>query len=385
MSEVPPTDIDRRNQQALAELCRLLRFSQGEFELILAVCNSTRQRQALVDQLRQECPIPFDEITLDPTTATLFTTIRDSLSSPLPAALMVYGLAGVQDPEQMLTATNQIREEFRQFPFPLVLWLTDRGLKQLIRTAPDFYTWANPVTFETPPAFFLAFLDELTQDIWQQVLQSRENRFLSNQELGLTPRSDRYQELETSLAALAANKISLTVEQSADLAFVQGRIADNNTPTAREHYESSLTQWQDLLDQNNHNPTATPHHLVESPLSPSPPHSLTHPLTHSPSPSTQNPYTEKIGHVQFYLGLWWRNQAERYRQTFKAACNRACEYFEAAVQTLESAQRSDLAAQYINYWAESLHRLKRWPELETVATKALTLHQQQQQPFRVAR
>ncbi|MEM9908859.1 MAG: hypothetical protein AAF921_28015, partial [Cyanobacteria bacterium P01_D01_bin.44] len=173
MSEVPPTDIDRHNQQALAELCRLLRFSQGEFELILAVCNSTRQRQALVEQLRQECPIPFDEITLAPTTTTLFTTLRDSLSSPPPDALMVYGLAGVHDLEQMLTATNQIREEFRQFPFPLVLWLTDRGLKQLIRTAPDFYTWANPVTFETPPAFFLAFLDELTQDVWQQVLQSR--------------------------------------------------------------------------------------------------------------------------------------------------------------------------------------------------------------------
>ncbi|MEO1400178.1 MAG: hypothetical protein AAFV72_02875 [Cyanobacteria bacterium J06635_1] len=180
-------------------------------------------------------------------------------------------------------------------------------------------------------------------------MQSRENRFLSNQELGLNPSSDRYQELETSLAALEAKQISLTQEQSADLAFVQGRIADNNTPAARDHYERSLTQWQALFGQNAHNSI------------------------------------EKIGHVQFYLGLWWRNQAERYRQTFEDACNQAREYFEAAVQTLESVQRSDLAAQYINYWSESLHRLENWPELERIAAKALILHQQQQRPFRAAR
>ncbi|MEO1400177.1 MAG: hypothetical protein AAFV72_02870 [Cyanobacteria bacterium J06635_1] len=121
MPEASPTDLDRHNQQALSELCRLLRFSQGEFELILAVCNSAQHRQVLVEQLRQQCPISFDEITLEPTISTLFTTVRDALSRPLPDALMVYGLAGVQDLEQVLTATNQIREEFRQFPFPLVL------------------------------------------------------------------------------------------------------------------------------------------------------------------------------------------------------------------------------------------------------------------------
>jgi hypothetical protein len=35
MSDLSSTDRDRHNQQALDELCRLLRFSQGEFELIL--------------------------------------------------------------------------------------------------------------------------------------------------------------------------------------------------------------------------------------------------------------------------------------------------------------------------------------------------------------
>lgn len=64
---------------------------------------------------------------------------------------MVYGLDEVADLKPVLVATNQVREEFRKLPFPLVLWLTDNGLKQMIRTAPDFYNWANVVTFEARP------------------------------------------------------------------------------------------------------------------------------------------------------------------------------------------------------------------------------------------
>ena len=352
MSDLSSTD--RHNQQALDELCRLLRFSQGEFELILAVCNSTRQRQGLVQQLRQQCSVSFEETTLDPSTTTLFTTIRSHIGDPPPAALMVYGLDGVQDLHQMLTATNQIREEFRQFPFPLVLWLTDDGLRQLIRTASDFYTWANTVTFATPPEFFLAFLDEVIHDVWQQVVASRENRFLSNQELGLMPGSARCRELETSLAGLAAQDMALTPEQAAGLAFVQGRIADNNTPVAREHYEHSLAQWQALVDQN-------------------------------PSAGAITPWQENIGHGQFYLGLWWRNYSVRHRREFGAACQQACDYFAQAVHTFETLQRPDLAARYINHWAEALHRLKDWDALEAVATKALGLHQAQASPIRQAR
>ena len=348
MSDLSSTD--RHNQQALDELCRLLRFSQGEFELILAVCNSTRQRQGLLPLLRQQCTVPFAEITLDPSTTTLFTTLRSHIGDPPPAALMVYGLDGVQDLQPLLTATNQIREEFRQFPFPLVLWLTDDGLRQLIRTASDFYTWANTVTFATPPEFFLAFLDEVIHDVWQQVVASRENRFLSNQELGLTPGSARCRELETSLAGLAAQDMALTPEQAAGLAFVQGRIADNNTPSAREHYEHSLAQWQALVEQSN-----------------------------------RADVVEKIGHVQFYLGLWWRNYSVRHRREFGAACQQACDYFAQAVHTFETLQRPDLAARYINHWAEALHRLADWDALEAVATQALGLHQAQANPLRQAR
>ncbi|MEM7066666.1 MAG: AAA family ATPase [Cyanobacteria bacterium P01_B01_bin.77] len=414
MSEVPSP----QNQNALDELCRLLRFSQGEFALILAVCNSSQHRQILVSALRQRCPIPIDEITLSPTASTLFTTVNTYISDAAtakPDALMVYGLSEVKDPEQLLTATNQIREEFRRFTFPLILWLTDTDQKHLIRTAPDFYTWANPITFETPSSFFLTFIDELIQHVWQQVTQSQENRFLTAQDLGLTATSANYRELETSLAVLVEQHIQLPPHQAANLEFVRGRIANNNSATAREHYEYSLEKWQTLVTGDNDNPR----------------------------------WQERMGYVQFYLGLWWRNHAERHRPDFELAFNQAREYFAAAIETFEGitepnveksnsdnaaslspdknllsplARGTDrgfladsardrnpsacgtspskgedtpfaeilsrgqvLAARYINYLAESLHRLGEWSELETVATKAKALHQQLQHPFRVAR
>ena len=327
---------------------------------------------------------------------------------------MVYGLSEVEDSEQLLTATNQIREEFREFTFPLVLWLTDSDQKHLIRTAPDFYTWANPITFETPPSFFLSFIDGLIEHVWQQVTQSQENRFLTTQELGLAETSANYQELETSLTVLAKQDIQLPPHQAADLEFVRGRIANNNSATAREHYELSLEKWKTLVTGDDDDAR----------------------------------WQEKMGHVQFYLGLWWRNHAERHRPDFELAFGQARKYFSAAIETLEGIEEGEedttsavtedvsprqnfvsplgrvtdrglstidasdpdpsafgtspskgedtafeetlsrgqtLAARYINYLAEALHRLEQWPDLEAVATKAKALHQLLNNPFRVAR
>ncbi|MGF1535039.1 MAG: hypothetical protein ACFB4J_00955 [Elainellaceae cyanobacterium] len=373
MSEVRPAEIDAHNQESLAQLCRLLWLSQGEFELILAVCNSTSHRQALVEQLRQQCSVSFQTLTLKPETTTLFTTIQQQLTQPWPEALMVFGLEDVQDLEQVLTATNQIREEFRQFTFPLVIWLPDDTLKPLIRKAPDFYTWANPVAFQTPPAFFLTFLDDLIQEVWHNVLNSWESHFLSSQELGLVPGSPRCRELEASLTLLKERNIALDPAQSAALEFVRGRVSDNNTEEAREHYERSIDQWRSLLHQKRQAQNGQSVNQSQNGQKQNG-HSL-----------TQTQWRESLGHVQFYLGLWWRNQAERDRRRFTPCCQQACEYFKAAEQTFEAAGREDLAAKYINYWAESLYCLGRWSGLEQVATRAVALHEGQQIPFRVAR
>jgi hypothetical protein len=55
---------------------------------------------------------------------TLFSRIQAELDPEQPDVLMVFGLESVGDLDELWSATNQVREEFRKnFPFPLVLWV----------------------------------------------------------------------------------------------------------------------------------------------------------------------------------------------------------------------------------------------------------------------
>ena len=344
-----------QNTETLRELCRLLSLSLGDFELILAVCNSSQQRQSIVQQFQQNCPVTVQSITLEPSTTTLFTTIQKQVQLPTAEALMVFGLDTIQDLDPLLTATNQIREEFRHFPFPIILWLTNDTLKQLIRLAPDFYTWANTFTFYTPSHVFTDFLDKLIQDLWHQVKDARENDFLDKKTLGLASGSPRCQELEMSRTILDHRGITLTDEQLASLSFLQGRISNNNTLAARDHYEESLKRWQDMISVQTNDET------------------------------TQARWQERQGYVQFYLGLWWLTRAARYQREVELAYEKSHLYFQQAVETFDHISQLDRVAHIINFLADLLHRRKLWPKLAEVATRASSLHSQFGNPIRQAR
>ena len=106
----------------------------------------------MVKKLAKISSIPIQELILHPSVNTLFTTILTSIEEPPPQALMVFGLESVVAIEQLLSATNLVRDEFpKHFPFPLILCINDEILQKLIRLAPDFKSWAaNPIRFEDP-------------------------------------------------------------------------------------------------------------------------------------------------------------------------------------------------------------------------------------------
>ena len=87
----------------------------------------------------------------------------------------------------------------------------------------------------------------------------------------------------------------------------------------------------------------------------------------------------------FYLGLWWRNHAERYPTERQQALEQAKSYFQQSIEGFEQTNQPSLAAKYINFLAEVLHRLQYWDELARVANKALTLHKKHSDNFRQAR
>lgn len=139
------------NQRSLKSLERAIAMSQGQFSLILSYCNCPKLRRKLVKQLKELSSVPIRELTLHPSVNTLFTTILTTVAEP-PSALMVFGLESVVTIDELLTATNLVRDEFRkQFPFPIVLWIDDEILQKMIRLAPDFKNWAaTPIRFDVP-------------------------------------------------------------------------------------------------------------------------------------------------------------------------------------------------------------------------------------------
>ncbi|MEG4200279.1 nSTAND1 domain-containing NTPase, partial [Microcoleus sp. Pol12A5] len=331
------------NQESLKTLIRGITCFQEEFSLILAVCNYRTLREQVVQQLREQCPVQMRELVLEKSVQTLYTRITEELGTEQPNALMIVGLESARELDPVLTATNQIREEFRNFNFPVVLWVTDAILCKLIRLIPDFHSWATTVEFLMTVDELIQFIRQTVDEVFAKVLNSRENVFLDNAALDLENGSPRCAELKSAREELQGREVMLDPELEAGLEFILGRVADNSHVASREHYEQSLALWQQTGDR------------------------------------------ERCGILLFYIGLWWRNYAARHRVEYQQAADRAREYFQQSIEAFEQANRPDLAAKFINFLAEVLHRLKHWRELELVAQKALVLHQTHYDQFRQAR
>ncbi|MEG4010975.1 MULTISPECIES: nSTAND1 domain-containing NTPase [unclassified Microcoleus] len=331
------------NQESLKTLIRGITCFQEEFSLILAVCNYRTLREQIVQQLREQCPVQMRELVLEKSVQTLYTRIKEELGTEQPNALMIVGLESVRELDAVLTATNQIREEFRNFNFPVVLWVTDAILCKLIRLIPDFHSWATTVEFQMTVDELIQFIRQTVDEVFAKVLNSRENVFLDNAALDIENGSPRCAELKSACEELQHRGVTLDSELEAGLEFILGRVADNSDVASRQHYEQSLALWQQTGDR------------------------------------------ARCGLLLFYIGLWWRNYAARHRVEYQQAADRARDYFQQSIEAFEQADRPDLAAKFINFLAEVLHRLKHWRELELVAQKALVLHQTHYDQFRQAR
>lgn len=138
------------NERSLQTLARAITMSEGDFSLILVRCNYPALREQILQKLKEEYPVEYQELALDDSTDTLYSTINQNLGHSLPKALMVKSLESVNTLDRLLTAANLVRNNFQNFNFPLVLWVTDEIHKKLIRLAPDFQSWASSAISFTP-------------------------------------------------------------------------------------------------------------------------------------------------------------------------------------------------------------------------------------------
>ena len=353
-------DIAQYNDRSLNALNRAIAFSQGEFSLILVRCNYKLLHNRILHQLKEISQERYQicQLILPESVTTLYTTIQNyarwedgepgvKLShTPHPTsqpALMILGLESVAALDDLLTSTNQVRDEFRKkLPFPLVVWVNDEVLQKVVRFAPDFSSWAaTPIKFEIATDELIYFLRQKADSLFKTVLNSSDGRYAPwrvcshHTNLNLATGCRSRLELDFALRDLQSRQQVIEPELKASLQFVLGQYdyANDLIDIALNRYQESLRYWR----------------------------------------TTNNLQRQAI--VLFYIGLCYcRNAdlhwAQRYRNW-----EEAWPYLQQSVQVFQQAGREDLVAQFITQLTEVLQHMEGWDSLQRLANKSLILHQ----------
>lgn len=334
----------KNNQKSIEELAWEIEASQGKFTLILAHCNYQSLQEVVVQQLHQRSSVPIRDLKIEPETTQLFAVLKEKVLADPPLAVMVFGLELTENPEKLLAGMNQIREEFQKnCLFPMIVWVNDSLVKQFIRLAPDFESWATYTVFTIADSSEL--LDQLNlriERLFNQVVEAGGDVFLSNEEIfGPYYRG----ELRSALNYVRHHQLNLPEEIEAGLNFAQGRDAyvKSQIDEAIALHQKSLQFWQ--------------HH--DRPIC--------------------------AGAVLFHLGLCHGRQADLHRVQRQHYWQEARLSFQHCIKKFEEGQRLDLIAKFIGQLGEILWRLGEWEDLRQVVDRSLKLHQRKQTPIQEAR
>lgn len=401
------------NQRSLKTLVRAISLSQGQFSLILARCNYEQLRSLIMQSLREISTVKTQDIVLNTSVKTLYTTLLVktktlvSLGGQPPAALIVFGLETVVEIDDLLRSTNQVRDEFRKnFPFPLVLWVTDDIVSKMIRLAPDFKSWAAAtIKFEMADGELINFLQKQADAIFtigklnvgqkniigenqDQILETQFNinnsrKFkVSNPELNLKKTAEnqsfdpesyskntfdmtiscqRRRELEFAIKDLANRGQKLEPALEASLQFVIGRdyYLSDHTEIALINYQQSLAFWQQEIKEK----TLKVNDLADYSK-----------LLKTPNKMSVYQLLERQGLVLFHIALCQRLQAARNPGNHRQNLQKARESLVASRNAFEGAKRPDLVAMVTTYLGEVIKGLEAWEELQFLAENSLQLH-----------
>ena len=356
------------NQEVLEELVWTLESSKDEFKLILARCNYLRLRSGLVKRLQALTDIEIQVLRLQRSDKTLYAKIHSQIKDKQPEALMVFNLESVYDIAQMFSVTNQVREEFRKhFHFPVVLWVTDEVLHQLLHSASDFESWATSIEFYLSTPELIKSLQEDTDALFTNALAA--DIYNIGWEMGYL----RRREITSALKDLELRGQELEPLLTANVEFVCGQNAylNNQITTALEHYHQSLNFWcRDLAWICSKNATSI----------------CCRDVPWYVSTMERKKFIAKLrtGLIMFHIGLCYWKQAQTYQVQERNDLEAARNYFQRSINTFTQTGRPHLVAKFINSLGEVLRQLQAWRELLSLAENSFFLQQLYGNPVEVA-
>jgi len=403
------------NQEALEELTWAIEASEGRFYIMLARCNYVYLQDRLIQQVQDQCALNIRVIHLKQSDRTLYSTICAQLGQEKPAALMVSGLATVDNLDDMLRATNQVREEFRKnFPFPVILWINDAVHVKFLRIAPDFESWTTTTRFAIPTDELLDALQQNVELLFSTALAVNSSQSLYKLAEVLAQGCLSRSELDLALKELPHRVQELDPQLEAGLQFIRG-LNVGDSPEALEYFQQSLTFWQqvgagftDNLSHQTDNltkpaPIDPNVETIDNETKPAPIEAQNHPnvgagFTDNSSHQTDNltkpapidpnvgktdnltkpaPINAKLkaGLLLFHIGLYHYRTTDR-KKNQDVNWQKSKINLQQCLDLFDQENRPDLVAKCITQLERVLQRMQAWDELEQVAQKALPLHQQ---------
>src|SRR4028118_1573535 len=161
------------NEDSYDGLVSLIEASQGVFSVLIASCKPGDFQTQIINRYEKELAphIPCYRAVLnqkEPSLrATLEQLVKDNPELKAPhasAAITVTGTEALMDSVSQADSNHQselsrffgylqwTREGLREFPFPIVLWVTPNILSRLSLEAPDFWSWRSGVFRFVSPA-----------------------------------------------------------------------------------------------------------------------------------------------------------------------------------------------------------------------------------------
>ncbi|TAD79227.1 MAG: hypothetical protein EA001_04795 [Oscillatoriales cyanobacterium] len=361
----------RANQRALQTLERAIVLSEGQFSLVLVRCSYGQLRRELLAQIAArsnpgESFAQVNRLMVPANLKTLYPLVAAaSAGDRPPRAVMVLGLEEAESVETVFALANQMRDRFKQLPFPIVLWLTDETLEKLKRVAPDLKSWAAaPVRFELDTAGVLEFLRDRANLAFDRSFNAPAG-YSIYQPLPALAELRHRQELAAARADLAQRHATLDPELAVSVDFLEGwaALGRGDVSGALAVFRRALEGWKALAEA-----TAVSNSEAAQPS--------------SVSPDRQQAWL-RSGLLRFYVGICHaRLAAGNDRPADSAETRRdrgqrwrlARESLQACADCFAALDRPDLTAKFIGPLGEVLYELQDWLGLEQLARVALTLH-----------
>ncbi|WP_445253324.1 tetratricopeptide repeat protein [Nodularia sp. LEGE 04288] len=164
MTNPASNNLDEQNQDAYDDLIVSIEAGVGSLNLLIAVCDYENYRQEIIFRYQAELQpdIRCYHVTLARNEPSLKAAIQQLVESEeylqqhQPAVITVTGVEQLyflrlgesqSEQEKFFGYLQWTREALREFPFTIVLWVTNQVLVNLIKKAPDFWSWRNGVFY----------------------------------------------------------------------------------------------------------------------------------------------------------------------------------------------------------------------------------------------